>query len=662
VREIFQHLKDRRVITRAVAYIAGAWVTLQVAEVLAGIFDWSIPFLRGLAIVLAFGLPIALILAWYHGKKGAQKLSGTELSLLAGVLLVAGGVLFFMDLEPVDDAEGLGPGENRFAGRSTKRLTADRFQESGPGWSPDGESLVYVSQRSGNADLWIRGSDGNDIQLTDDESEDTQPAWSPDGRRIAFVSSRDHGIQLDQSVFFGYSLGGGIWSVPAFGGEPERVIDGGFNPCWSSDGATLVFDAGFDGPRRIWASAADGSERHALSSDESDQAAHMRPACSPGGDWIVYERQEGSQSTASNLQLVPLAGGDPVWITNDSSRDFSPAWNGIDSIVFSSDRGGAINLWQIDIDPDTGEPESKPAQLTLGAGDDVEPAVSRDGRLVYVTLRRLQNLWRLHVDPLAWETAGEPQSLVDASWNDVAPVTSPDGDLINFASDRGGSFDLWSLDPETGGLEQLTEGEAQDLQPDWSSQGDRIVFFSDRAGNNDIWVVPATGGPVVQVTDHPADDVNAYWSPDGKRIAFMSDRGGRSEIWVMGADGGNLSQVTDIGVTGHTARWSPDGEWIIFTSIENDDRNIWAVASDGSQLRQLTSEPTQDAHALWSPDGSHFLYLAGHAILYVQSFDEGAAQVLFDPGERIDYTYLSADGTQLLFTLQRVEGDLWLID
>ena len=139
MKEIFQHLKDRRIIQWAVAYIAGAWVTLQVAEVLAGIFNWSIPFLRGLAVVLAFGLPIALILAWYHGKKGAQKLSGTELTLLTGVLLVAGGVLFFVDLEQVDDAAGLGLGENRFAGRGTKRLTADRFQESEPGWSPDGD-------------------------------------------------------------------------------------------------------------------------------------------------------------------------------------------------------------------------------------------------------------------------------------------------------------------------------------------------------------------------------------------------------------------------------------------------------------------------------------------------------------------------------------------
>jgi hypothetical protein len=56
---------------------------------------WNLPdvFFRGLFITLAIGFFIALILAWYHGEKGRQKVSGPELLMVAALFLVAGGVL-----------------------------------------------------------------------------------------------------------------------------------------------------------------------------------------------------------------------------------------------------------------------------------------------------------------------------------------------------------------------------------------------------------------------------------------------------------------------------------------------------------------------------------------------------------------------------------------
>lgn len=662
---LFELLKQRRIIQWTVAYLAAAWVILQVAQVLGEIFDWPAFLLRVLAIVLGFGVPVILVVAYHHGKRAGQRIRGGELALLVVILVVAGFALRSIELEPAP-SQTVGDKvttKSLFADSSTRRLTATSARESEPSFSPDSRSVVYVSEQSGNADLWSKTiSEGKTVQLTDNTAEDTQPAWSPDGRLIAFVSSRSHGEKLDQSVFLGYSLGGDIWIVPAFGGEARPVSDGGFNPSWSADSTMLAYDSSADGPRRIWTSSSDGSDPHRLTDDSSDLAAHTRPAWSPDGRWIAYERQEGSQSSASNLHLTTADGGGSVAITNDDARDFSPAWAGPASIVFSSDRGGAINLWQIDIDPETGQPDSDPERITVGAGDDLDPAVSKDGQLAYINIRRWQNMWSITVDPELWQVTGEPQALMDTAWNDIAPAIAPEGWGIAFPSDRQGDFDLWRLDEDVVEPIPITSGDGQDLQPDWSPDSQHLAFFSDRSGNNEIYIVPALGGAPVRISDDPADDVNPYWSPDGNRIAFMSDRSGHSEIWVMGADGSNPRQVTTISVTGHTARWSPDGKWILFTSISGGDRNIWAVSPDGSELRQLTSAPTQDAHGLWSPDGSWFLYLSGHRTIHAAPLDGDQTVLVYDPGERIDYTHITRDGRGILFTRERIEGDLWLLE
>ncbi len=92
--KVLAELKQRKLVQWLLAYAAGAWLLLQVIGLLGAPFDWPDTVLRGATIVAVVGFFVAALLAWYHGERGAQKVSGTELVLLSLLLLIGGGLLW----------------------------------------------------------------------------------------------------------------------------------------------------------------------------------------------------------------------------------------------------------------------------------------------------------------------------------------------------------------------------------------------------------------------------------------------------------------------------------------------------------------------------------------------------------------------------------------
>jgi TolB-like protein/Tfp pilus assembly protein PilF len=86
-------LKERKLVQWALAYLAGAWLVLQVLDLFADAFDWSTGIQRIAIVLLSCGFLAALILAWYHGEKGQQRVSGPELLMLAGIFVIAGAAV-----------------------------------------------------------------------------------------------------------------------------------------------------------------------------------------------------------------------------------------------------------------------------------------------------------------------------------------------------------------------------------------------------------------------------------------------------------------------------------------------------------------------------------------------------------------------------------------
>src|SRR5690348_2146328 len=92
--ELLARLKQRKLVQWAVAYLAGAWAVLQALGLVADSYDWPHRVMQIAFAAIAVGFAIALVLAWYHGEKGLQRVSSAELLLIALVLAVGGGLLW----------------------------------------------------------------------------------------------------------------------------------------------------------------------------------------------------------------------------------------------------------------------------------------------------------------------------------------------------------------------------------------------------------------------------------------------------------------------------------------------------------------------------------------------------------------------------------------
>lgn len=140
------------------------------------------------------------------------------------------------------------PGKN-----SPSVITATSGRNEGPQLSPDGRRLVFMSDRSGEVEIWVSNRDGSSqTQLTNVHGAGT-PTWSPDGSWIAFDSpSRDAngGVGLSS-----------IWIVSATGGAPRSLVRDQFEnvvPSWSHDGKWVYFASSRSGTDQVWKVPADG--------------------------------------------------------------------------------------------------------------------------------------------------------------------------------------------------------------------------------------------------------------------------------------------------------------------------------------------------------------------------------------------------------------------
>jgi len=237
------------------------------------------------------------------------------------------------------------------------RIVASTREDSGPAFSPDGNRLVFSSDRAGSSEIYISAADGsNPVQLTSMRTTGS-PAWSADGKQIAF-DSRANGQ-------------GDIYLISAEGGSPRRLTKGPDDsevPTWSRDGCWIYFTLVAPGTP-IWKVAPQGGDPIPVTKTGGLQAIEGKDGHS------LYYFRDGAV-WKNDLS----SGNETRMIDAKDFKDWRLCGNEICAIQTS---GRAAEF--VRYDPATGRKQSKPLDIgSAGNMWDTGIDVSPDGRwLVY---------------------------------------------------------------------------------------------------------------------------------------------------------------------------------------------------------------------------------------------------------------------------------------
>jgi Tol biopolymer transport system component/serine/threonine protein kinase len=543
------------------------------------------------------------------------------------------------------------------------QLTFAEGVEEYPAWSPDGRALLYTGDAGKIRKIFRKDvASGQDSQLTHGDFDELQPAWSPDGKQIAFVRARQPAVKLQPGDVFGQFQDGDVWVLDLASAKESKLVENAFNPAYSPDGKRIAVDASWAGPRRIWVVDHEGHNPQQVSTDTSEEVAHVAPRWSPDSSKIVFQNQV---RTKFDVRVVNLESKQLEWITNDFFSNLRPFWSPSASFIyFSSYRSGGINIWRAPVNRE-GAVNGPLQQVTAGAGQDVEVAVSPHGeRLAYATLRQNADIWRLPVVPQTGLPNGSPEALISTTREDSRGALSPDGTVVAFNSDRAGDMNIWLFSLADSTARQLTSGQGGDFQPNWSPDSKKIAFFSSRSGSPNIWEVEIASGTLRRLTSYDGVSVNPFYSPDGSLIAYQSDQNGRLEVWVLNADRTNPRRLTNVGVTGHFMRWLDSGKELVFRCACGGKPVTMKVSIDGGDPEPF-AEMMGGSHISFSPDRSRIMDVVGHRVLWVSPLNGGKPEKVYefpDSDVRIDYPVWSPDGKWVLFDRFRPQGgDIWAL-
>jgi Tol biopolymer transport system component len=529
--------------------------------------------------------------------------------------------------------------------------------ERSPSLSADGKTVVYASNASGNFDIYsLRVGGRNPIDLTADSPDgDVMPALSPAGDQIAFRSERS---------------GGGIFVMGATGESIRRLTDFGYDPSWSPDGKELVVSSiGASSPfersgigKLVVVTMATGARR---TLDIASDA--MQPSWSPHGHRIAFWGVERATGRRDLWTIAADGSGPALRATEDAAVDWNPVWapDG-GQLYFVSDRAGVMNLWRIAIDERSGRPLGAPAPVSVPTSYIDGFSIAKDGRLIFAATDRRSTLRRLDFDPQREAVTGDPVTLLQSPRTFRALDWSPDGQMLVF-SNFGSTDNLYLVRADGTGYRQLTDDGSRNRGPRWYADGLRILFYSNRGGTYQAWTIKPDGGAPQQITNLRSGVILPIRSPHGDRLAFTQSM---SSQWVM-AEPRSPGDERVIEVppnpdrvnTMNPSSWSPDGSRIALFEL------LPGVADPKMYVYDLSTKtysrlPAAGASPAWLPDGRRLLFSTRRGVSLIDAATGRTRDVFTHAAQQATPSFgfaLSADGRRIALLVLDEQTDLWMV-
>ncbi|MCA8900429.1 MAG: PD40 domain-containing protein, partial [Hyphomonas sp.] len=493
------------------------------------------------------------------------------------------------------------------AGGDAVALTTGMALDTQPVASPDGASILFLSDRSGAENLWLMDADGaHPRQLTfhDDNPDFVSPEWAPDGQSI-FVSR----FWADRN---GYEL----WQVQAEPGAAGRVVRAAdpeaeqtvssLDAVVSQDGGALYLaslaegDPSFDevSPWQIVRlDLATGEEVQVLPADTTagGTVPRFRPVLSPDGTSMAFlERRAG----ITRLMLLDFATGgirhlldlDPdsleAALTHDAAPRFDFSADGQSIYVTVGGKIGAISLtsgavtavpFTATVDQQLGKLVRFQAPVEQGpvrARLIQSPALSPDGRRVAFSALGHAYTQALEPDAKPVRIGGDSDRLYHPSW-------SPDGSALATVSwTRAEGGQVWLTDAAAGAARQVTTDAAFYTHPVFTPAGDALVVVRSatklrhetymeygQLREADLVLLPLDGGQARILASGRIGGTPHFRGRPGEVMINFADG-----VHAISFEGGNELVTQALGPNWYFAhgsaaaddvRVSPDGQWAL---------------------------------------------------------------------------------------------------
>ena len=487
-----------------------------------------------------------------------------------------------------------------------RQVTADIGIATMPALSPDGKLVAYASDRGsgGNLDIWVQtlAEGGRAIRLTHDSANDTDPSFSPDSGKIVFVSQRQ---------------GGGIYVIPALGGDERLLVRGGSHPRFSPDGTQIAYSTT---PSEFM--ALEGPGLYASNVSVVPASGGLPRVVAPGLGWANFR----SWSADGKLLLISVMrapnsvetleywvaranGGRPLPTgilrelskRNLPTRNISLDWSQQGLLV-----GAGTEIWRFELDPR--DWNVRTARRLFTAPAQISRTRGTPSKLVFSSATTATHLWRLPIDLNSGRVTGPLSPVPNAGGSQIYPSLSHDGKVLVYQQNSPSGDEVLLRDNAKGTEAVLI---AQLVRAKLSPDGSRVAFSNSKG----LYLLDSGGGQPKALIE-TAERLVAYgWSPDGKRVIFWHGspvqfstvewRTGKRKVLISHPKYSVLNAVL-----------SPDENWVSFDVPGPTGRSVMiAPVRDGTAVAEsewitVAAASSWNQRGWWSEDGRLLFYLS----------------------------------------------------